>query len=680
MIPNRAKMETKETIIATGQVKLIYNCYSKCFRLSLEFKYSNQFFIMQSLKMRQLLKMTILLLVCGLHSSLAQAQKAVLLDDDVKKHIFNYKEIESFVDETNKYTVDEVSKTAFSKNFKPSTTFTPTRYQYQYNCWYRIKVSHLKKVENNWIIEFFDQTIEEINFYSPGQNGGFTRQSYGANKPFNERLYFHKNFAINLDTNFTGDRTYYFSIRSQQPANVMVVLKPLNWFFQYGLKEYFLFGIFYGMILIFSLYNFMMFLAVRQKQYIYYILYNLSIGMFEMSSNGVAYQYLWPNSPQWNDIAFGVMLYSASICSLLFTREFLYTKSKAPLLNKLIILTIGLRTVFFLICLFVNQHFFNYKFIEAIPLMLAYYTGWYVLKKGYHPARFFVAGYSFLLFGFIIRFIKTIYPDNLPFGPVNFYSLSFCFIMEMLFVSFAIGDKVRLLKKKKDKAQKRMFHEMKLNHDLKDNLNKELEKQVSLRTKEVLEQSEIIRSKNQELLNMNELLNQKAEEINLMNEFLQKDNLGLQIDIEKVTQARVMSKEVDFEEFSKIYPDNNACFKFLAELKWADHYSCRKCSNEIYFTGELPYSRRCSKCGYEESVTTNTIFHNTRIPINKAFYIIFLLYSSNGKISSYKLSEILSMRQGTCWSYSNKVRKIMEERKKELKNAGEKGWSKLVLE
>ena len=58
----------------------------------------------------------------------------------------------------------------------------------------------------------------------------------------------------------------------------------------------------------------------------------------------------------------------------------------------------------------------------------------------------------------------------------------------------------------------------------------------------------------------------------------------------------------------------------------------------------------------------------------------YKVYATNGKISSYKLSEELIIRQSTCWSYASKVKKILTERKKELKNAGEMGWSKLVLE
>jgi hypothetical protein len=141
-----------------------------------------------------------------------------------------------------------------------------------------------------------------------------------------------------------------------------------------------------------------------------------------------------------------------------------------------------------------------------------------------------------------------------------------------------------------------------------------------------------------------------------------------------------MLTEVDFEEFSRIYPDRETCFKFLSDLKWEHGYACRKCANTHYGSGHLPYSRRCSKCGYEESVIAYTILQNTRIPINKAFYMIFLMYSTKGKISSHKLSEILSIRQSTCWAYSSRIKKVMELRKKEIKNAGDKGWSKLVID
>jgi len=179
-------------------------------------------------------------------------------------------------------------------------------------------------------------------------------------------------------------------------------------------------------------------------------------------------------------------LFFASVFGMLFTRSLLFVKVKAPKLNKLIWLTIALRTVFFILCLTINSYWFNYRIVEIVPLLLACYTGYYVLSKGYWPARFFVIGYSFLFLGFVKKVLIAFDVSWLPFGPVTHYSLSFCFIMEMLFISFAIAEKVRVLKKNKDHAQRRIIRQMKVNEELKDNINKKLEDQVRERTKELV--------------------------------------------------------------------------------------------------------------------------------------------------------------------------------------------------
>jgi len=607
------------------------------------------------------------------------AQKPVTLNDTITQHIFSFNEIEGFEDKTGKLTIEDVRTPAFASHFVPNAIYTPKTSNLNGTYWYRVKIRHNYVTKNDWILEFFDQTIDDIEIYSPGNNK-YSLTYLGSNHPFSQRLFQHKNFTLNINSNLFGENIYYIRLKSHQPANVIVVLRSVTWFIHYALDEYFFFGIFYGMLLVFALYNLMMYFAIRQIQYLYYVMYNLSIGLYEMCADGIAYQYMWPNSPIWNQYAYGIALFFASVFGMLFTRSLLYVKVKAPKLNRLIWWVIGLRTVFFILCVTVNSYWFNYRIIEVVPLLLACYTGYYVLSKGYWPARFFVVGYSFLFLGFVIKVLIAFDVTWLPFGPVTHYSLSFCFIMEMLFISFAIAEKVRILKKKKDYAQRRIIRQMKQNEEFKDNLNRQLEQQVNDRTREVVEKSRVIEEQNDELKSVNMLLKEQAEEISRINVLLEKDNITLHTNIEKVTHDRVMSTDVDFEEFSRIYPDRETCFKFLSDLKWEHGYACKKCGNNHYSSGHLPYSRRCSKCGYDESVIAYTILQNTRIPINKALYIIFLMYSTKGKISSHKLSEIVDIRQSTCWVYSTRIKKLMEQKKKELRNAGSHGWGKLVLE
>ncbi len=621
------------------------------------------------------LTLTLLLCVSALNG---RAQQKVAIDDHVNQHIFSFDEITYLEDPKGTLTFNQVLSPQESSRFKPSPSSTPQNYNLSSVYWYKITIQHPLNTKKNWILEFFDQTIDQIDGYIPTNGGQYTIEKIGALNKFSDRPFQHKNFEINLGIYPGKAYTYYFRVKSHQTADVIIVLRSVNWFIQYALSEYLLFGVFYGMILVFAFYNLIMFVAVKQRQYLYYILYNLSVAFYELCNDGIGYQYLWPNSPGWNEYAYGFALCFVSVFALMFTNRLLFVKVKAPRLYKLINIVIAARIAFFFICLIVNKQWFNYKFLEAIPLCIAFYTGIYIFSKGYRPARFFVLGYTFLFAGFTLKLLSNFGWFDLQ--TISYYSLSICFIIEMIFLAFAVGDKVRLLKSNKDRAQREIIRQLKDNQKLKESINIRLEEQIQERTHEVIEKAAIIKQQNEDLNRVNKILSQQAADILRMNLLLEKDNLELQSSFEKVSRDRIMSAGVDFEEFSKIYPDTDSCYKFLASLKWNNGYKCHKCGNIHFFHGHLPYSRRCSKCSYEESVTAYTIFQNTRIPITKAFYMIFLVYSTNGKISSHKLSEILTIRQSTCWAYSNRIKKLLSDRKNALKNRSSEGWSKLVLD
>lgn len=603
------------------------------------------------------------------------AQKQVAINDSEEQHIFTFDEISILEDPSNILTFNQIRNR--DNLFITNKRSTPQNYNLHSTYWYRIKISNNGKTKNDWILEFFDQTIDDLTVYLPDNSGHYVAYISGDKQKYSNRTFAHKNFEFKLPHDI-AHQVIYVKVKSNQIADVIIVLRSVSWFIHYALNEYFIFGLFYGMILIFSFYNLVMFLAVRRIQYLYYVLYNLGVGLYESCTDGLAYQYIWPNSPVWNEYAYGVALYFVSVFSLLFAKKILHLKVKAPFLDRLILWFIILRTLFFIICLFFEQSWFNYKFIEFIPLALSYIAGILVYRNGFKPARFFVLGYSFLFFGFVIKLLITLGVSWLNFDAFAYYSLSISFILEMFFLSFSIGDNVRILKLKKEKAQKRIIEQFKKNEQLKDDINKKLEGKVIKRTKAVYEKSALIIQKNKELVQMNKLLKEQAEEIQRINLLLENDNSKLKTNFTTVTRARVMLNIVDFEEFSKIYPDKESCYRYLAELKWTDDFKCKKCKSIYYIEGRTNYSRRCKQCDYDESVTNGTIFHNSKIPINKGFYLLYLLYSYRGKISSNKLSEILNIRQGTCWAYAAKAKKIILKKIKEGTFEND-NWSSLIL-
>jgi two-component system, sensor histidine kinase LadS len=615
------------------------------------------------------------------YSSLAIAQKGVTIADTVDQHIFSFQEIEFLEDSTRSLSIDRVVSDEYNSVFQRNVLFNPTNPNRESAYWYRIKIRHNPDTKKNWVIEFFDQTIDHLEFYEPVDSVNYSRIVLGDESVFDSRETKHKNFIVNLKPRGNQEVVYYMKVQSRQKADILVVLRSRDWLFQYALDEYFFFGIFYGMILVFGFYNLLMFIAVRESHYLYYFLYIVCVGLYEMSADGIAFQYLWPGSPGLNYYAPGVFLYLATTTALIFSGSLLNLKRNDRPVYKLFVYAFVLRTIFLVMSIAINPEWFRFRFIDILPFAVIYYASFrsYFAQR-YSPARFLVAAYSFVAFGIFYKVLQYFGIEWKPFGELSHYSLGFSFVAEMLLLSFAISDKIKVLSLEKARASEKMIEQLHENQELKDNLNKTLEEQVLIKTAELIQKSAHIEEQNMQLEAANKQLEAQAREIADINTLLERDNVKLQHDVAEVKEARVLSKEVDYEEFSSTHPTEESWMKFLAEVKWAEGYACRRCRNETFSAGRGLHSRRCTKCGYDESVTAYTLLQNTRLPLGKALYMIFLVYNSRGSISSYKLSEIVGIRQSTCWHYSSRIKTLLNEKRRSAPNLFQAGWKSIITE
>lgn len=119
-------------------------------------------------------------------------------------------------------------------------------------------------------------------------------------------------------------------------------------------------------------------------------------------------------------------------------------------------------------------------------------------------------------------------------------------------------------------------------------------------------------------------------------------------------------KSLSLYEFQERFPDDRSCYKYLAELKWKDGYTCHKCGHKKYCDGIKEFDRQCTSCRYVESPTANTLFHMLKFSIHQAFYIVYFVSTSKKGIASTELSRKLGLRQKTCWSFKMKVVQAME--------------------
>jgi hypothetical protein len=167
-----------------------------------------------------------------------------------------------------------------------------------------------------------------------------------------------------------------------------------------------------------------------------------------------------------------------------------------------------------------------------------------------------------------------------------------------------------------------------------------------------------------------------SEQIEQWNEVLQAHNKKLQSNVKDLSLARVLVKPLSFDEFKEIYPDEKMCYQFLEELKWKEGFRCIRCQANQFAPTSVLFARRCVKCNHVERVTSGTLFTRLKFPITKAFYLLFLV-TGNNNLTVRELSDILSLRQQTCWIFRRKIEKLIRE-KGGVKNLKE-GWKSIIL-
>lgn len=129
-----------------------------------------------------------------------------------------------------------------------------------------------------------------------------------------------------------------------------------------------------------------------------------------------------------------------------------------------------------------------------------------------------------------------------------------------------------------------------------------------------------------------------------------------------------VSNYKDFDTMNMIdllqtYPTHEHCVELLEKMRWGDKIKCAYCGSENTNT----YMARgkkvhyCNTCIHSFSATVGTIFHSTKIPLNKWFILISLMLNAKKGLSACQASRDLGIRRMTVWSMMHRVRKAMAD-------------------
>jgi two-component system NtrC family sensor kinase len=375
---------------------------------------------------------------------------------------------------------DVMNSNAFQKVENDVSNFgiSPSTY------WLKVQIFSAKQSEN-LLLQVPQPNLDEIDFYSAGANGKIMAEKGGECLPFSVRHFFDPGYIYRIRLDSMKVSTFFFRIRSRDNFQVPVIIGKEENIFKSNKVRDFILGLFAGIMVVMLLYNAFLYATVRDKTYLYYVIYLATVILTQVSIQGYTFQYLWPGSPflaQWSPFIFSPMV---GIASAVFMRIFLHTASFCPRLDKGFKYFFGAYIFAFLLSV-IGQFHFSYLLITLCATFLSLYmmvAAIVVYRSGFRPAKYFLIAWSVFLFGVTVYAMTNV--GVLPNSNFTFYTMPFGAATEVVLLSLALADRINILKKEKEDSQEEALRISEENQKLIAEQNVLLEKKVHARTLEL---------------------------------------------------------------------------------------------------------------------------------------------------------------------------------------------------
>lgn len=119
-------------------------------------------------------------------------------------------------------------------------------------------------------------------------------------------------------------------------------------------------------------------------------------------------------------------------------------------------------------------------------------------------------------------------------------------------------------------------------------------------------------------------------------------------------------KTITAEEAQELMSSEERVMQLLASVKWKSGYNCRNCGHSNYCEGKSAHSRRCTRCKKDESAAANTLFHNVKFPLNKAFYMVYHVCVQGNDLTTGNYADRLGINMMTCWKFRKRILQCLE--------------------
>ena len=395
---------------------------------------------------------------CGLAA--ASAAPTVTLQPDTRK-LQLAPIVQVYKDPSGKQSLTDILSPTIQTQFKPSITSDGAEINFGFTeatYWLKLRLNRMPQAAVDWILEIPYLSLNRMVFYAPGQPPVHVGTDFSSEK----KPLFYPLYALPLKVD-TNPQDYYLQIQSDYALSIPLTLWSRAAFSRQFSDNLLGQALYFGGLLSLALYNFLLFLSLRERSYLIYTGFAVALGLGMFAGNGYGRLYFWPDAPQWDNIAQTTFFGLSGALSLLFATSFLRTRQAAPRLN----LVLHCLSALYLIAVTIliaslwghapASMGFQLVLMTTIPATLGTLAaGILTLRRGNRSALYFLIACGAVWLGATVAALRAF--DFVPTNGLTLYALQIGSCLEMLLLSFALAHRIHTERDQRLVAQEAALH------------------------------------------------------------------------------------------------------------------------------------------------------------------------------------------------------------------------------
>lgn len=342
--------------------------------------------------------------------------------------------------------------------------------------WLRVSVQHESERSEVWLFEVAEAP-DRVELHRV-QQGQHVRQLSGRALRFSERPTQFRRIVFRVPLGPGERSTLYLRYDTGDSLVVAPVMYTQEAYARQQSREVLAQGLYYGVIFVMALYNLFVFFGVRDRAYLYYVLFQVSFGMTQLTLDQIAYEFLWPNAVVWSQRAATFFAGLSFVGALGFGRTYLEVKDTLPRVDRVFAVFLSIAIGITLLAPWVTSALLNQVSLVFLITgsLLLIGTGVLAWKRGSGNAPIFTVAWLLLLTGSVVFSIRSM--GLLPASALTDYALKVGSAIEATLLSLGLAGRINRLRREREQARQQVIENQ-------EEHQRQLEQRVEDRTREL---------------------------------------------------------------------------------------------------------------------------------------------------------------------------------------------------